>query len=347
MTCENIRGTDEIRDEIMIDFHILFFVVLVPLRRADVLEREMQQRLLHALQMEDQMDVRLNEKKAELAELERLVAEERRLFEETAHRRKEEERRLETEEHFEASQHGWDVLQVKKGCFVVVRSGLSEFLQACLREFHLMIWTSRPRAVIDRILRFLFKSKKISFDLAYHENCTVWSREQCFDLGGKTSRPLYYKDFDMLYEHNISARDILIVEDEVAKIGTNNVMNALVPRRWDLSVETPSSSFLMDHLLPFLTTWRSSLKGTVEFVEKTRPCTYEKRKSLRQIWTSITVRHASQVESVALVEGATPVESIARVESATPVLSAALVALEQPSAPISSVVDVAHVPCTS
>ncbi|KAL3693986.1 hypothetical protein R1sor_007637 [Riccia sorocarpa] len=217
--------------------------------------------------------------------------------------------RTSAEEHSEASQHGWDVLQVKKGCFVVVRTGLSDFLQACLCEFHLMIWTSRPRAVIDRILRFLFTSKKISFDRVHHE----------------TSRPLYYKDFDMLYEHNISARDVLIVEDEVAKISTNNMMNALVPRRWDLSVETPSSFFLMDLLLPFLTTWGSSVKGTVDFVEETRPwdtlpwaeepmealgkwwgpdvrkgkiwtdvlfrsCTYEERKSLRQIWTSITVR---------------------------------------------------------
>ncbi|KAL3684084.1 hypothetical protein R1sor_002106 [Riccia sorocarpa] len=390
---------------------------LPPLRRPDVLEPEMQQRLLHALQTEGQMDVKINAMKAELAELERLVAEERRLLEETAHRRKEEERRLETlganvyqprlvdpesvrrkmlilafdgllvsikssaEEHSEVSQHGWVVLQVKKGCFVVVRTGLSEFLHACLRDFHLMIWTSRPRAVIDHILRFLFKSKKISFDPAHHENCTVWSREQCFELG-KTSRPIYYKDFDNLYEYNISARDVLIVEDEVTKINTNNLMNALVPRRWDLSVETPSSSFLIDHLLPFLTTWRSSVKATVYFIEETRPwatlpwveepvetlmkfwgpdikktktwtdvlfrsCTFEERKNLRQIWTSITVRQTSRVESVAPVEGATPVESDAHVESATHVLSAAPVAIEQPSAPISGVVDVASVPSTS
>ncbi|KAL3689117.1 hypothetical protein R1sor_015426 [Riccia sorocarpa] len=113
-------------------------------------------------------------------------------LEETTHRRKEEERRLEelganayqprlvdpqavrqktlimafdgllvsirttADEHATAAQHGWDDLQVKKGCFVVVRIGLSKFLQACLREFHLMIWTSRPKAVIDRIIRFLF-----------------------------------------------------------------------------------------------------------------------------------------------------------------------------------------------
>ncbi|KAL3682958.1 hypothetical protein R1sor_000980 [Riccia sorocarpa] len=56
----------------------------------------MQQRILHGLQIENQMDVRISEKKAELAELERLVAKERRLLEETTHRRKEEERRLET-----------------------------------------------------------------------------------------------------------------------------------------------------------------------------------------------------------------------------------------------------------
>ncbi|KAL3698121.1 hypothetical protein R1sor_012197 [Riccia sorocarpa] len=320
-----------------------------PLRRTDVLEPEMQQRLLHALQTEDQMDVRLNAMKAELVELERLVAEEMRLLEETAHRRKEEERRLE--------ELGANVYRQR----------------ACLREFHLMIWTSRPRAIIDRILRFVFKSKKISFDLAYHE---------CFIFGSKTSRPVTCKDFDILYEHNICARDVLIVEDDVAKINTNNVMNALVPRRWDLSVETPSSSFLMDHLLPFLTTWRSSVKGTVEFVEETRQwatlpwveepvealmkwwgpdvkktktwtdvlfrsCTYEECKSLREIWTSITVRQKSRAESVAPVEGATPLESAAPVESTTPVLSAAPVAIDQSSAPISSVVDVSSVPSTS
>ncbi|KAL3696142.1 hypothetical protein R1sor_010218 [Riccia sorocarpa] len=314
----------------------------------------MQQRLLHAIQTEDRMDVRLNAMKAELAELKRLMAEERRLLEETTHRRKEEERRFEelganvyrprlvdprsvrrktlilafdgllvsirssAEEHFEVSRNGWEVLEVKKRCFVVARTGLSEFLEACLREFHLMIWTSRKRAVIDRILRFLFKSKKISFDMAHTEKNRIWSRDQCFPLGGNTSRPLYYKDFDLLYEHNICARDVLIVEDEVAKISTNNLMNALVPRRWDLSVETPSSSFLIDHLLPYLTTWRSSVKGTVEFVEETRPwatlpwveepvealmkwwgpdvkktktwtdilfhsCTYEERKTLREM----------------------------------------------------------------
>ncbi|KAL3691085.1 hypothetical protein R1sor_004736 [Riccia sorocarpa] len=65
------------------------------LKRPDVLEPEMQQRLLAALQTEDQMDVRLSEKKAELAELKRLVAEERCLLDETTHRRKEEERQLE------------------------------------------------------------------------------------------------------------------------------------------------------------------------------------------------------------------------------------------------------------
>ncbi|KAL3689509.1 hypothetical protein R1sor_015818 [Riccia sorocarpa] len=393
----------------------------------------MQQRLLHALQTDNQMDVRLKERKAELAELESLVAEQRRLLEETTHRRKEEERRLEelgvnvyrpclvdprvvrrktlilafdgllvsikstAEEHSEASQNGWDVLQVRKGCFVVVRTGLAAFLQACIREFHLLIWTSRPKSVIDRIFRFLFKSKKISFDFAHDENCTVWSREQCFDLG-KTSVPLYYKDFDMLYEHNINARDVLIVEDEVAKIGCNNLMNALVPKRWDLSVETPSSSFLIDHLLPFFTTWRSSVKGTVQFVEKTRPwstlpwveepvkalmkwwgpgvkktktwtdilfrsCTYEERKSLRDMWTGITVRQKAQVESVerqkspveslapvesvALVDSVVLVESAAPVESSTPVLSAARVAIEERSAPISNVVDEASVPSTS
>ncbi|KAL3698354.1 hypothetical protein R1sor_012430 [Riccia sorocarpa] len=364
----------------------------------------MQQRLLHALQTDNQMDVRLKERKAELAELELLVAEQRRLLEETAHRRAVRRKTLilafdgllvsiksTVEEHYEASQNGWDVLQVMKGCFVVVRTGLAEFLHACIREFHLMIWTSRPRTVIDRIFRFLFKSKKISFDFAHDENCTVWSREQCFDLG-KTSIPLYYKDFDMLYEHNISACDVLIVEDEVAKIGCNNLMNALVPRRWDLSVETPSSSFLIDHLLPFLTTWRSSVKGTVQFVEEPRPwatlpwveepvealmkwwgpgvkktktwtdilfrsCTYEERKSLREMWTSITVRQKARVESVerqkslvesaAPVESAVPVESAAPVESSTPVLSAACVAIDEPSAPISSVVDEAFVPSTS
>ncbi|KAL3697250.1 hypothetical protein R1sor_011326 [Riccia sorocarpa] len=102
------------------------------------------------------MDVRLNQQKTELAELERLVAEEMRLLEETAHRHKEEERRLEelganayrprlmdprvvrrktlilafdgrlvsirtiADEHAGAAEHGWDVLQVKKGCFVVI-----------------------------------------------------------------------------------------------------------------------------------------------------------------------------------------------------------------------------------
>ncbi|KAL3702211.1 hypothetical protein R1sor_020233 [Riccia sorocarpa] len=400
-TSVNASSDIFLRGQNLTQINFLFFVVLAPLRRPDVLEPEMQQRLLHSLQTEDQMDVRLNAMKAELVELERLVAEERCLLEETAHRRKEEERRLEelganvyrprlvdpravqrktlilafdgllvsirtsAEEHSEASQHGWDVLQVKKGCFVVVRTSLSEFLQACIHKFHLMIWTSRPRAVIDCILRFLFKSKKISFDLAHHEDCIVWSREQCFTFGSKTSRPVTCKDFDILYEHNICARDVLIVDNDVAKISTNNVMNALVPRRWDLSVETPSSSFLMDHLLPFLTTWRSSVKGTVDFVEETRPwatlpwveepvetlvkwwspdvkktktwtdvlfrsCTYEERKNLRLIWTGIIVRQESRVESVTSVEGATPVEST------TLVLSAAPAAIEQPSAPISS-----------
>ncbi|KAL3696053.1 hypothetical protein R1sor_010129 [Riccia sorocarpa] len=331
--------------------------------RGQVLEPEMQQRLLHALQTDNQMDVRLKERKAELVELERLVAEQRCLLEEIAHRRKEEERRLE--------ELGANVYRP--------RLAWQSFLQACIREFHLMIWTSRPRTVIDCIFRFLFKSKKISFDFAHDENCTVWSREQCFDLG-KTSVPLYYKDFDMLYEHNISARDVLIVEDEVAKIGCNNLMNALVPRRWDLSVETPSSSFLIDHLLPFFTTWRSSVNGIVQFVEETRPwatlpwveepvealmkwwglgvkktktwtdilfrsCTYEERKSLREMWTGITVRQKARVESVQRQKS--PVESAAPVESSSPVLSAARVAIDEPSAPISSVVDEVSVPSTS
>ncbi|KAL3694281.1 hypothetical protein R1sor_007932 [Riccia sorocarpa] len=387
-----------------------------PLRRPDGLEPEMQQKLLHAIQTEDRMDERLNAKKAKLAELERLVALEERLLEVTARQRKEEEHRLETlraeqyqprlvdprsvrrktlilafdgllvsirtsaEEHSEASQNGWEVLEVKKGCFVVARTGLLEFLEACLREFHLMIWTSRKRAVIDRILRFLFKSKKILVDLA-HLKSHIWSREQCLDLGGKTD-------------------DVLIVEDEVVKISTNNLMNALVPKRWDLSVETPSSSFLMDLLLRFLTTWGSFVKSTVNFVEETRPwdilpwaekpmevlvkwwgpdarkgkiwtdvlfrsCTYEERKSLRQVWADITVRQKSRVESSPRVEGAAPVESTLRVEgtdpiesadpvesaapveSTTPDLNAAPVAIDQTSAPISSVVDVASVPSTS
>ncbi|KAL3692822.1 hypothetical protein R1sor_006473 [Riccia sorocarpa] len=63
----------------------------IPLKRTDVVEPEMQQRLLAALQADDEMDVRLSQMKAELAELERLVAEERRLLEETTHQRKEEE----------------------------------------------------------------------------------------------------------------------------------------------------------------------------------------------------------------------------------------------------------------
>ncbi|KAL3680148.1 hypothetical protein R1sor_023104 [Riccia sorocarpa] len=365
---------------------------LPPLRRPDVVEPEMQQRLLHALQTEGQMDVKINAMKAELAELERLVAEERRVLEETAHRHKEEERRLETLGANVYQPRLLDPESVRRkmlilafdGLLVSIKSnatGLSEFLQACLRDFHLMIWTSQPWAVIDRILRFFFKSKKISFDLAHHENCIVWSREQCFELG-KTSRALYYKDFDNLYEYNISARDVLIVEDEVAKISTNNLMKALVPRRWDLSVETPSSSFLIDHLLPVLTTWRSSVKATVYFIEETHPwttlpwveepvealmkwwgpdikktktwtdvlfhnCTFKECKTLRQVWTSIAVRQASQVESVAPAQGATPVESVAPVESATSVLSAAPVAIEQPRATISGVVDVASVPSTS
>ncbi|KAL3677893.1 hypothetical protein R1sor_020849 [Riccia sorocarpa] len=74
----------------------LYFAALSPLRRPDGLEPEMQQKLLHAIQTEDRMDVRLNAKKAELADLERLVALEERILEETARRRKEEEYRLET-----------------------------------------------------------------------------------------------------------------------------------------------------------------------------------------------------------------------------------------------------------
>ncbi|KAL3675473.1 hypothetical protein R1sor_025421 [Riccia sorocarpa] len=274
------------------------------------------------------------------------------------------------------------------GLLVSIKStatGLAAFLQACIGEFHLLIWTSRPKSVIDRIFRFLFKSKNISFDFAHDENCIVWSREQCFDLG-KTSVPLYYKDFEMLYEHNISARDVLIVEDEVAKIGCNNLMNALVPKRWDLSVETPFSSFLIDHLLPFLTTWRSSVKGTVQFVEETRPwatlpwveepvealmkwwglgvkktktwtnilfrsCTYEERKGLRDMWTGLTVRQKARVESVerqkSHVESLARVESAVPIESDAPVESAARVAIDEPSAPISSVVDDASVPSTN
>ncbi|KAL3694211.1 hypothetical protein R1sor_007862 [Riccia sorocarpa] len=278
--------------------NFLFSVELAPLKRADVLEPEMQQRLLHGLQSENQMDVRVSAKKAELAELERLVAEERRLLEETAHRRKEEQRRLE--------------------------------------ELGANVY--RPRLVDPRAIRR--KTLILAFDGLL--------------VSIRTS----------------AARDVLIVEDEVAKIGCNNLMNDLVPRRWDLSVETSSSSFLIDHLLPYLTTWRSSMKGTVEFVEETRPwatlpwveepvealmkwwgpdvkktktwtdilfrsCTYEERKSLREIWTSITIRQKSRVESAAPVE------------STTPVLSAALVAIDQPSAPISSVVDVTSVPSTS
>ncbi|KAL3685893.1 hypothetical protein R1sor_003915 [Riccia sorocarpa] len=271
----------------------------------------MQQRLLAALQTEDEMDVRLNEKKAELVELERLVVEERRLLEETERRRKEEEHRLEELGANAYEPRLVDPQAVRRktliltfdGLLVSIRTtatGLSEFLQACLREFHLMIWASLPKAFIDSILRFLFTLGKISFDLAHHkvfdgsihcvmtfglvimfnsnvmgliwfQDCSVWSRDECMTFGRKTSRPVYYKDFDMLYEHNICARDVLIVEDEVAKISTNNVMNALVQRRCDLLVETPSSSFLMDHLLPFLTTWRSSVKGIVDFVEETRP----------------------------------------------------------------------------
>ncbi|KAL3696319.1 hypothetical protein R1sor_010395 [Riccia sorocarpa] len=252
------------------------------------------------------MDVRLKERKAELAELERFVAEERHLLEETAHRRKEEERRLETlganvyqprlvdpesvrrkllilafdgllvsmkssaEERSEASQHGWDVLQVKKGCFVVVKTGLSEFSQACLRDFHLMIWTTRPRSIIDRILRFLFKSKKMSFDLAHHE-----------------------------------------VHDELPGVKKTK-------------------------------TWTDILF---------RICSYEERKSLREMWTGITVRHKARVESMerqkSPVDSATPVESAAPVESSTPVLTAARAAIDESSAPISSVVDEASVPSTS
>ncbi|KAL3690053.1 hypothetical protein R1sor_016362 [Riccia sorocarpa] len=364
---------------------------LPPLRRPDGLEPEMQQKLLHAIQTEDRMDVRLNAKKAELAELERLVALEERLLEETARGRKEEEHRLETlganvyqphlvdprsvrrkalilaldgllvsirtsaEEHSEASQNGWEDLEVKKGCFVVARIGLSEFLEACLREFHLMIWTSRKRAVIDRIIRFLFKSKKISVDLA-HLKSRIWSREQCLDLGGKTSRPLYYKDFDMLYEHNISAHDLLIVEDEVVKISTNNSTVNFVEetRPWDI---LPWAEEPMEALVKW---WGpDARKGKTWTDVLFRNCTYEERKSLRQIWTGITVRQKSRVESSPCVEGAAPVESTPRVEGADPVesaapvesttpdLSAAPIAIDQTSAPISSVVDVAPVPSTS
>ncbi|KAL3695764.1 hypothetical protein R1sor_009840 [Riccia sorocarpa] len=303
----------------------------------------MKQRLLAALQTEGQMDVKINAMKAELAELERLVAEERRLLEETAHRRKEEERRLETlganvyqprlvdpesvrrkllilafdgllvsikssaEEHSEASQHGWDVLQVKKTCFVV--------------------------------------------------NFTLWSRDQCFELG-KTSRPLYYKDFDYLYEYNISARDILIVEDEVAKISTNNLMNAMATvyfieeaRPW------ATLPWVVEPVEALMKWWGPGVKTKTWIDILFRSCTYEERKSLREMWTAITVRQKARVESVerqkspvesaAPVESAVPVESAAPVESSTPVLTAARAATDEPSAPISSVVDAASVPSTS
>ncbi|KAL3683984.1 hypothetical protein R1sor_002006 [Riccia sorocarpa] len=256
------------------------------LRRPDVLEPKMQQRLLHALQTKGQMDIKINAMKAELAELERLVAEERRLLEETAHRRKEEERRLETLGANVYQPRLVDPESVRRktlilafnGLLVSIKSsvtGLSEFLQACLRDFHLMIWTSRPRAVIDRILRFLFKSKKISFDLAHHE---------CFELG-KTSRPLYYKDFDNLYEYNISARDVLIVEDEVAKISTNNLMNALATvyfieetRPWATLpwVEEPVEALMK--------WWGPDIKKTKTWTDVLfRSCTFEERKTLWQV----------------------------------------------------------------
>ncbi|KAL3698337.1 hypothetical protein R1sor_012413 [Riccia sorocarpa] len=294
----------------------------------EVLEPEMQQRLLHALQTDNQMDVRLKERKAELAELERAVRRKTLILafdgllvsiKSTA------------EEHSEASQNGWDVLQVRKGCFVVVRTGLVEFLQACIREFHLMIWTSRPRTVIDRIFRFLFKSKKISFDFAHDENCTVWSREQCFDLG-KTSVPLYYKDFDMLYEHNINARDVLMVEDEMAKIGCNNLMNALVPKRWDLSFveETrpwATLPWVEEPIEALMKWWGHGVKKTKTWTNILfRSCTYEERKSLRDMWTGITVRQKARVESVERQKS--HVESVVPVESSTPVLSAARVAID-------------------
>ncbi|KAL3676024.1 hypothetical protein R1sor_025972 [Riccia sorocarpa] len=199
-----------------LDRAALDFAAQSPLRRPDGLEPEMQQKLLHAIQTEDRMDDRLNAKKEKLAELERLVALEERLLEVTARQRKEEEHRLETLRAQQYQPRLVDPRSVRRktlilafdGLLVSIRTsatGLSEFLEACLREFHLMIWTSRKRAVIDRIIRFLFKSKKISVDLA-HLKSHIWSREQCLDLGGKTDHPLYYKDFDMLYEHNISAR---------------------------------------------------------------------------------------------------------------------------------------------
>ncbi|KAL3695975.1 hypothetical protein R1sor_010051 [Riccia sorocarpa] len=241
----------------------------------------MKQRLIAALHAEKEMEQGIATKMAELAELDEKVADAKRRLEDLSKERADDEREVITtapvgfhpqlvnptvlrrktlilgfdgllvsikktvKEYSSVQSRGWEILQVKKTLGVVLKSGLKDFLEHCVREFHLIIWTSRARTTMDAITEFLFKSDRIPSAIFHQQGCTIWTRSECTVLKTGVSDTVALKDFALLHKHNLSRRDVLMIESSVQRMSTNNPFNGLYPRHWDPEHEGPTHTFLM------------------------------------------------------------------------------------------------------
>ncbi|KAL3685304.1 hypothetical protein R1sor_003326 [Riccia sorocarpa] len=155
----------------------------------------------------------------------------------------------------------------------VPRVGLAVFLDAVKRDFTLIIWTSRTKRNADVLLLHMEENGFIPPCFFQSQDIEVWTQLDCTpyvttrerDSGGT----LFLKSFARLYDYNLATRDVLLVDDSVAKNSTNSPFSALHPppfTPWTEDHVPHRDQFLLGSLLPWLQEWRASPIPTPSYI---------------------------------------------------------------------------------
>ncbi|KAL3683674.1 hypothetical protein R1sor_001696 [Riccia sorocarpa] len=158
----------------------------------------------------------------------------------------------------------------KRICYVV-RQGAFLFLVQCLKQFNIIVWSSRRSDNLDAVIKDLETKNLIPFKLKEHSKA-IWAQEQCeaYHTYREDHRGgvLYAKPLDKMYDLNLSTRSALLVDDSVEKNSTNHPYQAVHPPSFDLfSVKRPTDTFLLRTLYPWLEKFAKWKGDTISFVQ--------------------------------------------------------------------------------
>jgi hypothetical protein len=105
------------------------------------------------------------------------------------------------------------------------RPGLDEFVDYCLCNFDVAVWSSAQRENVDRLCEFVFgaRRRKLVFE---------WDQSKCeVAVGPRT----FLKPYDAITSHfptRWQPGDIMIVDDSIEKVGKNPVGSYLIASAW-------------------------------------------------------------------------------------------------------------------